>query len=77
MSDMSTSIEAYMALPYTLEIIPSDGSFLVCIKELEGCMSIGDTKTEALEMIEDAMREWLQAAIEEGIEIPKPKAEIT
>lgn len=72
---MKRTIEEYMALPYATEIVPSDGSFFVYVKELEGCMSVGDTKLEALEMIEDAMREWLQVAIEDNVEIPLPAKE--
>lgn len=36
-------------------------------------MSVGETKVDALTMIEDAMREWLVVAIEDGIEIPLPE----
>lgn len=71
---MKRTVEEYMALPYTIEITPDDGSFFVKVKELEGCMSVGETKADALAMIEDAMREWLTVAIEDGIEIPLPEA---
>jgi len=69
---MKKTVEEYMALPYTIEITSDDGSYFVKMKELEGCMSVGDTKSDALTMIEDAMREWLAVAIEDGIEIPLP-----
>lgn len=69
---MKRTVEEYMALPYTIEITPDDGSYFVKVKELEGCMSVGDTKADALSMIEDAMREWFAVAIEDGIEIPLP-----
>lgn len=71
---MNKSVEEYMALPYTTEITPVDGTYFVKIKELEGCMSVGETKADALAMIEDAMREWFAVAIEDGIEIPLPEA---
>lgn len=71
---MKRTVEEYMALPYTAEITPDDGSFFAKVKELEGCMSVGENKADALEMIEDAMREWLAVAIEDGIEIPLPEA---
>lgn len=69
---MSKTVEYYMALPYTTEIIPDESGFFIRVKELEGCISVGDTKAQALEMIEDAMREWLHVAIEDGLEIPLP-----
>jgi predicted RNase H-like HicB family nuclease len=71
---MKKTVEEYMALPYTIEITPDDGSYFVKVKELEGCMSVGESKTDALLMIEDAMREWLAVAIEDDIEVPLPEA---
>lgn len=72
---MTKTVEEYMALPYTIEITPDDGSFFVKVKELDGCMSVAETKADALAMIEDAMQEWLVVAIEDGIEIPLPEAQ--
>ncbi len=71
---MKKTIEEYLSLPYTIEITPDDGSFFVKIKELEGCMSVGETRAEALTMIDDAMRGWLGTALEDGLEIPLPEA---
>lgn len=68
------TVDEYMSLPYTIELTPDDGSFFVRAKELEGCMSVAETKADALAMIEDAKREWLHAAIEEGLDIPLPEA---
>jgi predicted RNase H-like HicB family nuclease len=67
------TVDEYMSLPYTIELTPDDGSFFVKVKELEGCMSVGETRAESLAMIDDAMREWLTAAIEDGIDIPLPE----
>lgn len=71
---MKRTVEDYMQLPYTIEITPDDGSFFVRVKELQGCISVGKTRYEAFEMIDDAMREWLTAALEDGFEIPLPKS---
>jgi predicted RNase H-like HicB family nuclease len=71
---MKKTVEEYMKLPYAIVITPDDGSYFVKVKELEGCMSVGDTKAEALEMIDDAMRGWLEIALEDGLEIPLPEA---
>lgn len=70
---MTRTVEEYLALPYTIEIIPDDASFFVRVKELDGCMSVGETRADALAMIEDAMREWIVVAIEDGIKIPMPE----
>ncbi|SRR6266540_1105214 len=71
---MKKTVDDYMKLPYTIEITPDDGSYFVKVKELEGCMSVGDTRAEALEMIDDAMRGWLEVALEDGLEIPLPES---
>jgi antitoxin HicB len=71
---MKKTIEEYMKLPYAIEITPDEGSYFVKVKELEGCMSVGDTRAEALDMIDDAMRGWLEIALEDGLEIPRPEA---
>lgn len=71
---MKRTVEEYMVLPYTIEIIPDEGSYFVKVKELEGCMSIGETRADALAMIGEAMRRWLAAAIEDGIDIPLPQS---
>lgn len=69
---MTMTVEDYLTLLYTIEITPDDGSFFVKVKELEGCMSVGTTRADALAMIEDAMQEWLAVAIEDGSGIPLP-----
>lgn len=71
---MKKTVEEYMALPFAIEITPDDGSYFVKVKELDGCMSVGDTIAEAVEMIEDAKRAWLTAAIEDEFDIPLPES---
>jgi antitoxin HicB len=65
-----------MALPYTYELRRNDdGTWFACVRDLPGCMTEGDTQAEALEMLEDAMRSWLEVAIERGLRIPEPRPE--
>jgi len=65
-----------MRLPYTYELRRNeDGAWFACVRELPGCMTEGDTEAEALEMLEDAMKAWLQVAIERSLRIPEPKPE--
>lgn len=71
---MVKDINYYLALPYTRELIPEpEGGWFVCIKELPGCMSQGDTPEEAIRMIDDAMRGWLEVELEDGEPIPEPR----
>ena len=62
----------YMALPYRLELIPDPEGWFVQIPELPGCMSQGDTPEEALAMIRDAQRSWLESALAHGDPVPEP-----
>jgi antitoxin HicB len=66
------TLEYYLSLPYTLEIIPDDGAWFVQIKELQGCMTEVDTWEEILPMIEDAKRLWLESALAHTQAIPEP-----
>ena len=70
---MEKNIDYYMSLPYEERVIPSpEGGYVATIPELPGCITQGDTRLEALEMIEDAKRCWLTAALEDEDDIPEP-----
>ncbi|MFC4769953.1 toxin-antitoxin system HicB family antitoxin [Effusibacillus consociatus] len=49
---------------------------MIEVLELPGCLSQGEAIQEALEMIEDAKRAWLEVALEDGREIPEPARDI-
>jgi antitoxin HicB len=69
---MNKSPDDYLALPYTIEVIPDDGAWFVQIKELPGCMTEVDEWGEILPAIEDAKRLWIELALERGRTIPEP-----
>lgn len=73
---MEKNLEYYLNLPYTIEMhnTPGEGWFIK-VKELPGCMSQGDTPEKAVQMIQDAMRTWIQYSVEDGDPIPEPKTE--
>ena len=60
-----------------MEIIPDtvEGGFAVRFPELPGCLTCGDTLEEAVRNAADCKKEWLIAAMEEGIFIPEPVSE--
>lgn len=62
-------IEKYMAVDYKMNIVPDndEGGFIVSFPELPGCISIGDTKEEAIKNAIDAKRAWFEATIESEI----------
>jgi antitoxin HicB len=47
-----------------------DGSYCINVPALPGCISVGDTIEEALDMIQEAMGLWLEVARERGLVIP-------
>ena len=71
------TLEEYMLLPYKLEIVrdTEEGGYVGSYPELRGCMTTGETIVQLASNAEDAKREWLLAAMEEGVAIPEPAAE--
>lgn len=69
------TIDEYMILPYRMEITPDtdEGGYVVSFPELNGCLSSGETIEEAVANAQDAKREWLKAAIEDGYSINEPE----
>ena len=71
------SIEEYMRLPYRMEVIPdtAEGGYVIRFPELPGCLTCADTLEEAVRNAADCKKEWLAAAMEDGIDIPEPVSE--
>lgn len=73
------TIEEYLSLPYTIEVQKdtTDGytAYVARVVELPGCMTQAETFEELGEMIQDAMRAWIEVALEEGIPVPEPRRE--
>jgi len=67
-------LEYYLGLSYpvTLEAAP-EGGYFAQIDDLPGCYSQGKTPQEALEMIGDARRLWLETACQDSLDIPEPR----
>lgn len=70
-------IEKYLKGFYQLKITedPYEGGFVVSFPELPGCITCVDSVKDILWMAEDAKRVWLEAAIEDGVNIPEPHTE--
>lgn len=66
-------LEYYLSLPYSIELIPdNDGVWFASIPLLKGCMTQGDSREEALQMLDEAKELWLETALAEAIDIPEP-----
>ena len=68
------TIEEYLSLPYRMEIVPDteEGGFVVSFPDLPGCLTGGETAEQAIANAADAKKAWLEAALEDGVEIPLP-----
>ncbi|WP_293126738.1 type II toxin-antitoxin system HicB family antitoxin [Microcoleus sp. bin38.metabat.b11b12b14.051] len=70
-------LEYYLSLKYAISFYPDpEGGYTVLIKDLPGCMSVGETLSEAMENIEEARELWIETAFECDHEIPLPAAEV-
>lgn len=64
----------YFAMNYRMEIVEDkdEGGFVVSFPELPGCITCGETVESAVANALDAKKAWLEAAVEDGIEIHEP-----
>lgn len=57
---------------YTVIIERGATSFGAYVPDLPGCVALGETREEALELIEEAIELHLELLREEGFEAPEP-----
>lgn len=65
------TLDEYLKKPYRMNIKEDkdEGDYVVFFPELPGCITCGETIESAVKNAEDAKKEWLIAALEEGIKI--------
>ena len=68
------TLNDYMKLNYRMEIVEDkdEDGFVVSYPELPGCITCGETIESAVANALDAKKAWLEAAIDEKIEIQEP-----
>lgn len=68
------TLNEYMSMSYKMEIIEDqdEGGFVISYPDLPGCITCGETIESAMQNAKDVKREWIRAALEEGIEIYEP-----
>ena len=68
------TLSEYLALPYHMEIIEDhdESGYVASFPELHGCLSCGETVSDAIANAMDAKRTWLEAAMETGVYIREP-----
>jgi antitoxin HicB len=71
---MLQNIDYYLSRPYTIELTPDeDGTWFAKIPLLKGCMTTGSSREDALLMLDDAKRLWLETSLVLGVHIPEPE----
>lgn len=76
-ASLEAEVDRIVSLPYRRELVPNeDGTWFARIVELPGCMTEGDTQSEALVNLDDAMRSWVAVQLEDGDPIPPPSAAV-
>ena len=68
------TLNDYMAMSYRMEIVEDkdEGGFVVSYPDLPGCITCGETVESAVANALDAKKAWIEAALEDGVEIHKP-----
>jgi len=68
------TLNDYMKLNYRMEIVEDkdEDGFVVSYPELPGCITCGETIESAVANALEAKKAWLEAAIDEKIEIHEP-----
>ena len=67
------SVQEYLKQPYARILIPdADGGYSAEILEFPGCFAEGETADETMQALERAAESWIEAALEQGQEIPAP-----
>ena len=71
--------EEYLKQPYCRILIPDEesGTYTALILEFPGCIAQGDTPQEAYESLEDAAKDWIEAALDLKQEIPSPTQSVS
>ena len=71
---MMKTLNDSMEMSYRLELVEDkeEGGYVASYPDLPGCITCGDTIEEAVSNAKDAKKAWLEAALEEGIEIYEP-----
>lgn len=69
------TLTEYMAMPYRMEIVEDkeEGGFVAFYPELPGCITCVETIESVAANALDAKKAWLEATLEEKVEIPEPK----
>ena len=60
-------------MKYTVIIEQDDLNFGAYVPDLPGCIAVGESKKEVLELIKESIEFHIEALMDDGITIPKPQ----
>lgn len=65
------NLNDYLTMPYRMEIVEDkdEGGYVVSFPDLPGCITCGDTIESAVTNGADAKKVWMEAALEDGLEL--------
>jgi len=70
---MKKKPEDFLKEPYSRVLLPEeDGRFSAEILEFPGCFAQGENPNEAFNNLEEAAKSWIQASLDQGLDIPPP-----
>jgi antitoxin HicB len=70
---MPKTPEEFLKEPYSRVLIPEEGGgYSAEILEFPGCFAEGESAEEAMQALERAAASWIQAALDQGQDIPQP-----
>ena len=73
MTEPRKPLEFYLKQMYAVRLhLDEEGGVVVDIPDLPGCTSQGESVEEAMEMIDDAQKLWIETAYDYGNDIPLP-----
>jgi predicted RNase H-like HicB family nuclease len=72
---MKGTASEYLKKPYSRTLIPvGDGTYFAEVLEFPGCFAEGQSPDEAYKNLEKVAESWIEAALDQGQEIPAPFA---
>ena len=70
--EQEAQLAEVLARPYHREVVRDEDGWVARVVEWSGCIGSGDTATEALGDLEEAMSVWAASCLVDGVPVPEP-----
>ncbi len=73
------TLDYYLSLSYKMEIEydTAEGGYVASFPDLKGCITCADTAEGVIKAAEEAKKEWILTALEDGYPVPVPVSDET